>query len=134
MLQQISVFVTNHIGAVLEVTRALKEGNYNIRAFSIYDTPEFSILRLIVEDSEQVTLYLEEKGFFVKASPVVGVVLEDKPGCLNQILELTNQANIQINYMYSLVFRNGERPVMIMHTDQDTRLEEVLRAEGFELS
>lgn len=134
MLKQISVFVTNHIGAVLEVTRALKSGNYNIRAFSIYDTPEFSILRLIVEDAEAVTDFLEEQGFFVKASPVVGVVLEDKPGCLNQILEATNEANIQVNYMYSLVFENGEKPVMIMHTDQDSRLEEVLRAAGFELS
>ncbi len=133
MLQQISVFVTNQIGAVLKVTQALKDGQFNIRAFSVYDTPEFSILRLIFDDAEEVTAYLAEQGFFVKASSVVGVVLEDKPGYLNGILEATKEAEIQVNYMYSLVLRANAKPVMIMHTDQDARLEEVLRAAGCEL-
>lgn len=130
MLQQISVFVTNQIGAVLEVTQALTEGGFNIRAFSIYDTPEFSILRLIFDESEQVTAFLEERGFFVKSSAVVGVVLEDEPGYLNKILLATHAAEIQVNYMYSLVLRSDNKPLMIMHTDQDEKLEQVLRDVG----
>lgn len=135
MLQQISVFVSNQVGAVLAVTRALKEEAYNIRAFSVYDTPEFSILRLVFDPSVSTAaaLYLEHQGFFIAASDVVGVVLEDKPGDLNRILEVCNEKEILVNYMYSLMLREKDKPVMIMHTDQDERLETVLRHRDYQL-
>lgn len=134
MLQQISVFVRDRVGAILDVTRALKEGGFNIRAFSAYDTPEFSVLRLVMDESEAVAQYLARHDFFVFANPVVGVKLEDRPGDLNDILERVAEAGLQIHYMYSLVLQSDGSVLMLIHSDDDERLEALLRAAGRELA
>ncbi|NLD88390.1 MAG: ACT domain-containing protein, partial [Clostridiales bacterium] len=49
-VNQISVFVENKRGSLAEVTGVLSAANIDIRAFSIADTTDFGILRIIVND------------------------------------------------------------------------------------
>ena len=44
-IKQISIFVENRGGAIMEVTAALKAANINIRALCIADTQDFGIVR-----------------------------------------------------------------------------------------
>lgn len=117
MIRQLSVFVENRTGSLMDVTKALTEAHINIRAVSSSDTPEFAILRLVVDDSQKARDYLVEKGFIVRISEVIGVELEDKKGNLNHMLSILADGAISINYIYSFVIRDGEAPVMIFHTD-----------------
>ena len=50
MIRQISVFVENQPGSMMNVTSVLTEAGVNIRAISTFDTPEFGIMRLVVDD------------------------------------------------------------------------------------
>ena len=50
MIRQISVFVENQPGSMMNVTNVLTEAHVNIRAISTFDTPEFGIMRLVVDD------------------------------------------------------------------------------------
>ena len=47
MLKQLSVFVDNRPGSLMDVTSKLTEAHINIRAVASSDTPEFAILRLV---------------------------------------------------------------------------------------
>ena len=49
MIRQLSVFVENRPGSLMEITSLLTEVHVNIRAVATFDTPEFGILRLVVD-------------------------------------------------------------------------------------
>lgn len=117
MIKQLSVFVENRTGSLMDVTQALTEAHINIRAVSSSDTPEFAILRLVVDKAEQAKEYLQSKGFIVRISEVIGVELADEKGNLNHMLAILAEGEVSINYIYSFVIRDEKAPVMIFHTD-----------------
>ena len=112
MIRQLSVFVENKPGSLMDVTSKLTEAHVNIRAVATFDTPEFGILRLVVDKPAEAKGYLTERGFVVRVHEVMGVELEDKKGNLNQMLAILADGKININYIYSFVVREGKAPVM----------------------
>ena len=52
-IQQVSVFVQNKPGALSAICKLLAESGVDMRAMFISDTKEFSILRLIADDTEK---------------------------------------------------------------------------------
>ena len=128
MIKQISVFVENEPGSMMRVTSALTEAHINIRAISTFDTPEFGIMRLVVDEPERAKESLTSKGFVTRVNDVIGVELEDKKGNLNQMLKILADGKINIDYIYSFVIREGKAPVMVFHTDDFKQAEKVLEA------
>ena len=128
MLKQLSVFVDNRPGSLMDVTSKLTEAHINIRAVSSSDTPEFAILRLVVDDAVAAKEYLTSKGFVVRVTDVIGVELEDKKGNLNNMLTILAEGEISINYIYSFVIRDGKAPVMVFHTNDFDKAIEILKA------
>ena len=49
-----------------------------------------------------------EKGFVTRVSDVIGVELEDEKGNLNQMLKILADGQINVNYIYSFVIREGQ--------------------------
>ena len=103
---------------MMRVTSVLTEARVNIRAISTFDTPEFSIMRLIVDEP---------------VSDVIGVELKDEKGNLNQMLKILADGQINVNYIYSFVIREGKAPVMIFHTDDFEKAEHVLESADVKL-
>lgn len=128
MIRQISVFVENQPGSMMNVTSVLTETGVNIRAISTFDTPEFGIMRLVVDDPVSAKNSLTAKGFVTRVSNVIGVELKDEQGNLNQMLKILADGKINIDYIYSFVIREGKAPVMVFHTDDFEQAEKVLEA------
>lgn len=102
-VQQLSVFIENKAGRVSEVTDILGEAEVNIRGFSVSDTAEFGILRLIVDKPEVGMDALRKAGFTVKENEVICIDLPDKPGGLASVLKVVSDAGVNIEYVYSLI-------------------------------
>lgn len=130
MIKQLSVFVENRPGNIMRVTSALNEANINIRAIASYDTPEFGILRLVVDQNEEARDFLTHKGFVVRIQNIVGVALKDERGSLNHMLEVLKNGNINIDYIYSFVLRDDKSPVIVFHADDCERAEQLLKDAG----
>ena len=128
MIRQISVFVENQPGSMMNVTSVLTDAHVNIRAISTFDTPEFGIMRLVVEDPVRAKESLTEKGFVTRVSNVIGAEIRNKKGNLNQMLTILADGQINVNYIYSFVIREGKAPVMVFSTDDYEKAENVLRA------
>ncbi len=126
MIRQISVFVENQPGSMMRVTTVLTEAHVNIRAISTFDTPEFGIMRLVVDDPIRAKESLTEKGFVTRVSEVIGAELRDEKGNLNEMLKILADGQINVNYIYSFVIREGKAPVMVFHTDDFQKAEKVL--------
>ena len=130
MLKQISVFVENVAGSLMKVTKELVAEGINLRAISSFDTPEFGILRLIVDRPEETAQLLKDKGFFVQTKDVIAVEIEDRSGSLNQMLEVLAEGNISINYIYSFVIREDQAPVMVFQTEDLEEAVQILKNHG----
>ena len=68
MVKQISVFLENKCGRLVNVCQTLGEEGINIRALSIADTSDFGILRLIVDYPDKALKALKNKGFMAQGS------------------------------------------------------------------
>lgn len=128
--EQISIFLENTPGRLVEVTRIFEAGRINIRALSLADTSDFGILRLIVSDSEKAKQLLKQNGFTVRITEVVAVEVEDKPGGLHRILEELAKARVNVEYMYAFVRQSGQNAIMIFRFDDAARACELLHTCG----
>ena len=102
-VKQLSVFIENKAGRVSEVTDVLGEAGVNIRGFSVSDTADYGIVRLIVDDPVHGHEVLSEAGFTVKDNDVLCLDLPDHPGGLAGVLKVVSGAGVNIEYVYSLI-------------------------------
>lgn len=102
-VRQLSVFVENKAGRVSEVSDTLGAAGVSIRGFSVSDTADFGIIRLILDDPDTGYAVLHEGGFTVKANDVLCIDLPDVPGGLAGVLKVVSAAGVNIEYVYSLI-------------------------------
>jgi hypothetical protein len=101
IIKQVSVFLENKRGRLNEVTHILGDAGINISAFTIADTSDFGILRLIVSDPDEAKKILKQNQFSAQTTDVVLVKTTNEPGSLAKLLEVLNSEEIFIEYMYS---------------------------------
>lgn len=133
MIKQLSVFVENKPGSLMEVTSKLTEAHINIQAVASFDTPEFGILRLVVDKPTEAKGYLTERGFVVRVNDVIGAELEDRKGNLNQMLAVLAENSINVRYIYSFVIREGRAPVLVFSTDDYEKAASILKDAGVKM-
>ncbi len=102
-VKQLSVFIENKAGRVSEITDVLGEAGVNIRGFSVSDTTDYGIVRLVVDDPDAGLAALHAGGFTVKESEVLCLDLPDRPGGLAGVLKVVSDAGVNIEYVYSLI-------------------------------
>ena len=112
---------------MMRVTSVLTESHVNIRAISTFDTPEFGILRLVVDDPAKAKESLTQKGFVTRVNDVIGAELKDEKGNLNEMLRILADGKINVNYIYSFVIREEKAPVSVFDTDDFQKAEQVLK-------
>lgn len=127
MLQQLSVFVENKIGSLNKVTHAIYENKINLRAISAFDSPDFCIMRIVVDKPEEAKAILTAKGFAVKVSEVLAIELVDQPGELDRVLGILADNDLSINYIYSLVLRGEKAPLMVLNLNNNEKAVQVLK-------
>ena len=116
--EQISIFIENKAGRLSDVTGILAQAGINIRALAVADTSDFGVLRLIVDDNAKAEAVLKNEGFTVQKTRVVAVEVDDRPGGLHHILEVLNNARINVEYMYAFIRQSGDKAIMIFRFDQ----------------
>ena len=132
-LKQLTVFVENRQGAMVDITAALAKKGVNIRALSIADTQDFGILRLIVNENEAARQVLDEQGYLTKDTEVVGVKIGDAPGKLATALDVLNKANINVEYLYAFMTRTEKHAYVVLRVADNVAAETALTAAGFHL-
>lgn len=132
-LKQVTVFVKNEQGALVEITSTLAAHNVNIRALSIADTEDFGILRLIVNDNDTAVKTLTEEGHLIKVTEVVGVKIGDQPGKLSKALEVLDDAQINMEYLYAFMTRTEKHAYVVLRVADNAAAEKALEDAGFHI-
>lgn len=124
IIKQLSVFLENKTGRINEVTKILARHSINMQAFSMAETTDFGILRLIVSEVDRAVEILREANFAVMLTDVVCLRCDNVAGSLSVILEQLAENQIFIEYMYA--FAEGEQANVIIRPNDITRCVEVL--------
>lgn len=101
-VKQLSVFLENREGRVLEVFNILKNADINVCSVSLADTSQYGILRLLVNDVDKAQLVLKDHGISSKTTEVIAVNIPHVVGSLEGVLHAISSASINISYMYGL--------------------------------
>ncbi|HPD29321.1 MAG TPA: amino acid-binding protein [Phycisphaerae bacterium] len=128
--KQVCVFLENKKGRIAEVTGLLAGEGINIRALSLADTPDFGVLRLIVDDRVRCVRVLKLNGFVVQETEVIAIEIDDRPGGLHRIVELLDREGINIEYIYAFMKKKAEQALVVFKIDDAARAAETLRRSG----
>ena len=132
-LKQLTVFVENKQGTLVDITETLAAHDINLRALSIADTRDFGILRLIVNDNDTACKTLSEQGYLIKITEVVGVKIGDAPGKLSKALQVLDEAGINMEYLYAFMARTERHAYVVLRPTDNAAAEAALEAAGFHL-
>lgn len=130
VIKQLSVFIENREGRLERVTEVLVEHNINIASFSLADTSEYGMLRMIVSDPEEGKKVLKEVGFSAMLTDVIAVKIAQKPGTLHEILKVLFEAGLSVEYMYTLATAGKDTSIVMKLSDSELALK-VLKSTGY---
>ncbi|MBO7467442.1 MAG: amino acid-binding protein [Bacteroidaceae bacterium] len=123
-IHQLSVFIENKSGTLLQVLQSLKEANIQIIASTIADTQEYGIYRIICSQPAKAYLLLKEDGINVVLSEVFAIELDNYPGRAAQAIQLFSSSGISINYMYSFLLHG--KGILVFRTNDSEKTREVI--------
>jgi hypothetical protein len=123
-IKQISVFVENKPGRLLDVVEILGNSNIDIKAISLADSSDFGIVRLICENPESAYEVINNSGFTASLTEVLAIAISDKPGSLAKVLRALKESDVNIEYMYGFSAKTKDHAVMIIKV---SNLEETIK-------
>ena len=130
-IKQISVFLENKPGTLCAMTEVLAEHEIDMRAFTLAETSDFGIARIIVDDVYKTTTVLKDAGYVHNVTPVLGVAIPDVPGGLNKVLQALTDAKVNVEYMYAFLGgRDVDHAYMIFRVEDNAAATAALAARG----
>ncbi len=133
MITQLSIFLENRLGRLLEVVSLLGENNINIRALSLADKATYGILRIIVDKRKQAVGILKSNNFSVNETNVIAAEVDDKPGGLASVLKVFVDNGINVEYMYAFVEKTGEKALVVFRVENPDKGEEILKKNNIKI-
>ena len=130
-IQQISVFVENKQGMLVQTVKTLAEHGINIRAMSIADTKDFGILRMITSDNAKTRELLSENTV-VNTTEVIAVKMDDKPGALYKVVAILSEAGVNIEYMYAFTASDSLGAYVVFRVDDVPQAQKLMDDNGLQ--
>jgi hypothetical protein len=128
-VSQLSVFVENRAGHLADTLETLAKGRVNVLSFTIADTADYGILRLVVDQPARAKELLEAGGYAVVEHPVVCAVLPNEPGALARVARIVSESGLDIEYIYL-----GADDSLLLRSEETERLQKLLVDHGVRVS
>ncbi len=131
-IKQLSVFLENKSGRLLEVTQILTENKINICAMSIADTVDFGILRMIVDNPVKAEQVLKGCGLTVAINNILAVSVENAPGSLFNVLNVLS-GKVSVEYTYGFLESNNNKALIVISADNMELAHQLLKDAGIDM-
>jgi hypothetical protein len=132
-VRQLSVFLHNRVGALLDLVRLMTEHKIEVLGLSLQDSADLTLVRMIVSDPETAQYQLQEKGISCVMKNVVVVELREGTQDLARALAALLGAEINIHHTYPLLVRPHDRALLALYLDDCETGVESLSRSGFKV-
>ncbi|MBP5587314.1 MAG: amino acid-binding protein [Treponema sp.] len=129
-IKQISIFLENKQGTLVQITQVFADLKINLKAMSLADSTDFGIARIIVDNPDEIVTKIQQKDYIAKVNDVIAIEIPDETGSLNSILKLLAENGRNVEYMYGFTGKKTNSAYMIMRTTDIEKAEVVLKNAG----
>ncbi len=123
-IKQLSIFIENKSGTLINVLDLLSKAGIQIIASTIADTKDYGIYRILCDNPAQAYIILKESGINVQLSDVIALSIDDVPGRAAAAVKLISDAGVSILYLYSFLWKS--KGVLVFRTDQSEKAKETI--------
>lgn len=127
-MYQLSIFLENSKGRLAEVLNYLSELNVNMRALSLADTKDYGVLRIMVDEPEEMAQKLRSKDCVVALTKVWVLPIPDKVGGLAGVLNALVAKGVIIEYMYAFVEKGNEQAKVVLRVSDEEIMAEAVKS------
>ncbi len=129
IIKQLSVFVGNETGRLVDMLRPLSCRRINILALSPSDSADFGIVRLVVSDTEGAAKALHDASFTILVNEVLSYEMPNVPGgLLKSVAEPLASAGINLEYFYAFVQSEAGKATVVLNINDLDRAEKILES------
>jgi hypothetical protein len=131
IIKQVSVFLENKSGRLVEVLSVLGEHKIYIKALTIADTSEFGILRMLVSRPEEALNILKSRDFSVTLTDVIAIAAPAEAASFSRALKILSDKAISIEYLYA--FSMKTKAAIIIRTENIEKAISAIRENNMDL-
>ena len=128
---QFSIFLTNRVGALLNIVRILNEAHVHVLAVNVQDSADTAIVRIVVSDPESVQALFLERAVPFSVCELVVVELKEGATELGRLLAALPAAECNIFGSYALLTRPRGRTALALHVEDNECAVSVLQSHQF---
>jgi len=128
---QLTIPVDNKPGKLAKITSILARKSINIRSASITSFGEAGFINLLVNNPKLGHKVLSKEGIPVELKEVIAVLIDDRPGGLDKLLQTLLAENINIENGYGFVIESRKNAVFVLEIKDTDRAKALIEAAGF---
>ena len=130
---QLTLPLENRPGVLAGITAILAAEKINIRAISITSFGGSGFLHMMVEDPQRGRKALVKAGLPVDLKEIIAVLIADKPGGLDTLLQFLNTEGINIENAYGFVIESRKNAVFVIDVSNPDATRKILETAGYEI-
>ncbi|HMB19459.1 MAG TPA: ACT domain-containing protein [Spirochaetota bacterium] len=129
---QVTIAAKNQPGSLARVTRILNEEKINIRATTISTFGDHGFINLIVDHPRDALKALQKSGLNAELRDVLAVLIGDKPGELDRLVQMLEKEGINVENAYGFVLESFKQAVFVVDVENITKTQELIEKHGFQ--
>ena len=129
---QLTIPRQNKPGMLAEVSGILSREKINIRAITISSFGEHGFFNLLVDDPKLAEKVLQREGIPAGLKEVVAVLMEDRPGGMDDLVQILARESINIENAYGFVLESRRMAVFVLEVQDPGRARAILEEHRFE--
>ncbi len=129
---QFSVFLSNKVGKMLDLTEVFDEAPVSLCAISVHEASDHAVVRLITNDAKEARKILKANYFPFSEHEVLVVELSEGHSLSRMCLYLLG-AEINIAFAYPMMHNSSAASAIAIAVDDPTLAGQILRRKGFKM-
>jgi hypothetical protein len=131
LVRQFSVFLENKVGRLHDLAKLLGSHHIHICALNVIELADAAVARIVVSDPDGTRNVFNETAVAYSECNVVAVELPVGAEGLDKVLSALLEAEININFSYSLMIRPHDKAVVAFCVEDEEMALDVLRRHDF---
>jgi len=128
---QLTVPVDNKPGRLAQVSGILNREKINIRAITISSFGDKGFFNILVDDPRLALKALKKEGVEASLKEIIAVVIDDKPGGMDRLVQLLAEKKINIENAYGFVLESNKTAVFVVDVSDIDGTQKILREHKF---
>lgn len=127
------MFLDNRPGSLFEAMSLLDNNKIKVYALTIAEAGEFGLVRIVSEQPDKATRFLEDAGFNLaksKKNTEVTAIFSSKNDSLSKITKLLGDGGINIEYAYSSAVHAQGKVAIVLRPSNVANAEKLLADNG----